>query len=50
MKILAAKWVFTCDENSGIIEDGAIVYNKQIIDVDTLENIQKTIHQLKLKD
>ncbi len=41
MKILAAKWVFTCDENSSIIEDGAVVYNEQIIDVDTLKNIQE---------
>ncbi|AXH14200.1 aminofutalosine deaminase family hydrolase [Malaciobacter mytili] len=49
MKILAAKWVFTCDENSGIIEDGAIVYNKQIIDVDTLENIQKNYPSVEIE-
>ncbi len=49
MKILAAKWVFTCDENNGIIEDGAIVYNKQIIDIDTLENIQKNYPTLEIE-
>lgn len=41
MKILSAKWVITCDENFSIIENGAIVFNEKIIDIDTQENIQK---------
>lgn len=41
MKIIAAKWIVTCDENNSIIEDGAIVYDKKIDEIDTLENISK---------
>ena len=41
MNILSAKWVLTCDENFSIIENGAIVFSDKIIDIDTIENIQK---------
>lgn len=41
MNILSAKWVITCDENFSIIKDGAIVFSDKIIDIDTIENIQK---------
>ncbi|WP_121628225.1 aminofutalosine deaminase family hydrolase [Poseidonibacter antarcticus] len=41
MNILSAKWVLTCDENFSIIENGAIVFSDEIIDIDTIENIQK---------
>lgn len=41
MNILSAKWVITCDENFSIIENGAIVFSHKIIDIDTIENIQK---------
>ncbi len=41
MKIIAAKWIVTCDENDSIIEDGAIVYDKTIKEIDTFENISK---------
>lgn len=41
MKIISSKWVLTCDEKDSIIENGAIVFDEKIIDVDTLENIQK---------
>jgi len=41
MKILTAKWVVTCDENFSIIKDGAIVFDKQILEIDTISNIQK---------
>ncbi|RXJ86003.1 metal-dependent hydrolase [Arcobacter sp. CECT 8985] len=47
MKSISAKWVFTCDENNSIIENGAIVYDKKIIDIDTLENIQKKYPNLE---
>lgn len=41
MKILSAKWVITCDENFSIIENGAIVFEDKIVDIDTIENIKK---------
>lgn len=41
MKILSAKWVITCDKDFSIIKDGAIVFTDKILDIDTLENIQK---------
>ena len=41
MKILSASWVITCDANSTIIKDGAIVYDKTIIEVATKEYIQE---------
>lgn len=47
MKLISAKWVITCDENSSIIENGAIVYDKKIIDIDTLENIQQKYPNLE---
>ena len=41
MKIISSKWVFTCDEDNSIIEDGAVVFDEKILDIDTLSNIQK---------
>ena len=41
MKILSAKWVITCDKDFSIINDGAIVFTDKILDIDTLDNIQK---------
>lgn len=41
MKILTAKWVLTCDENFSIIENGAIVFNDKIKEIDTISNIRK---------
>lgn len=49
MKIISATWVITCDENSTIIEDGAIVYDEKIIEVDTLSNIQKKYPDTKIE-
>ncbi|XPV53186.1 MAG: hypothetical protein ACNI3H_13325 [Halarcobacter ebronensis] len=39
MKIIGAKWIVTCDENDSIIEDGAIVYDKTIKEIDTFERV-----------
>lgn len=47
MKLISAKWVITCDENSSIIENGAIVYDKKIIQIDTLEKIQENYPNLQ---
>lgn len=33
MRILRAKWVLACDENFKILKDGAIVFDKKIIEV-----------------
>ena len=41
MTILSASWVITCDANSTILKDGAIVYDEKIIDIGTVEYIQE---------
>ncbi len=41
MKIISASWIITCDDNSTIIKDGAIVYDKKIIDIGTLDYIKE---------
>lgn len=41
MKIISASWIVTCDENSTIIKNGAIVYEKKIIDIGTLDFIKE---------
>lgn len=53
MKIISANWVVTCDENSSIIKNGAVVFDDKIIEIDTLINIEKkypNIEILKLED
>ncbi len=50
MKILSAKWVLTCDENNSIIKNGAVVFNEKIIDIDSLENIQKKYPDLEVEE
>ena len=49
MKILSAKWVVTCDENNSIIEDGAVVFDEKIIEIDTLENIQNKYPNIQIE-
>ncbi|AXH11593.1 aminofutalosine deaminase family hydrolase [Halarcobacter bivalviorum] len=41
MKILSASWIITCNEDSAIIKDGAIVFDEKIIDVGTKEFISE---------
>lgn len=41
MKILTAKWIFTSDENDSIIENGAIIFDEIIQDVNTIDNLKK---------
>ena len=50
MKILTAKWVVTCDENFSIIENGAIVFDKQIKEIDTISNIQKKYPNYEIEE
>ncbi|GGD32451.1 chlorohydrolase [Malaciobacter pacificus] len=41
MKIISANWLLTCNENNSIIKNGAIVFDEKILEIDSLENIQK---------
>ena len=50
MKIISASWVLTCDNNSTIIKDGAIVYDKKIIKVATKEYIKKKYPDIEIED
>jgi len=40
-KILSANWIVGCEENYQIIENGAVVFDEKIIDVDSIENIEQ---------
>jgi len=48
MKIISANWVITCDENSSIIKNGAVVYDEKIIEIDTLLNIEKKYPNIEI--
>ncbi len=48
MKIISANWIVTCDENNSIIENGAVVFDDKIIEVDTLFNIEKKFPQIEI--
>jgi cytosine/adenosine deaminase-related metal-dependent hydrolase len=53
MNIISANWIITCNENSSIIKNGAIVYAEQIIEIASLEAIEKkypNIEITKLKE
>lgn len=39
MKILAANYILLCDKEFTILQNSAIVFDKEIIDIDTIENI-----------
>ncbi len=49
MEILSASWIITCDENSTIIKDGAIVYDEKIIEVATKKLIQEKYKDIEIK-
>jgi cytosine/adenosine deaminase-related metal-dependent hydrolase len=48
MKIISANWIVTCDENNSIIENGAVVFNDKIIEVDSLLNIEKKYSNIEV--
>ena len=48
MKIISANWIVTCDENNSIIENGAVVFDDKIIEVDSLSNIEKKYPQIEI--
>lgn len=45
MKIISAKWLLCCDENSSIIKDGAIVFDDKIIEISSLEKIKEKYNE-----
>ncbi len=48
MKIIKASWVITCDENSTIIKNGAVVYDKKIIDIGSEEFIENKYPNIEI--
>ncbi|MGB3752175.1 MAG: aminofutalosine deaminase family hydrolase [Arcobacteraceae bacterium] len=40
MKFMYADWLLTCDEEFGIIENGAIAFDEKIVDVGTIDEFQ----------
>ena len=48
MKIISANWLITCDENNSIIENGAVVFDEKIIEIDSLENIEKKYPDIEI--
>jgi cytosine/adenosine deaminase-related metal-dependent hydrolase len=48
MKIISANWVVTCDENDSIIENGAVVFDDKIKDIDTLVNIEQKYPNIEI--
>lgn len=50
MKILSASWIITCDANSTIIKDGAVVFDKQIIEVATKDFIQEKYPDVEIEN
>ena len=50
MRILRAKWVLVCDENFKILKEGAIVFDKKIIEVCTFANAARKYPQAEILD
>lgn len=48
MKIISANWLVTCDENSRIIKNGAVVFDDKIIEVDSLLEIEKKYPNIEI--
>ena len=50
MRILRAKWVLVCDENFKILKEGAIVFDKKIIEVCAFASAARKYPQAKILD
>ena len=50
MQILKADFLLTCKENFEIIQNGAICFEKEIIDLDSYENIKKRYPNISVTD
>lgn len=49
MKIISTNWIVTCDENDSIIKNGAIVFDDKIIEIDSLDEIEKKYPNIEIK-
>lgn len=50
MRILMAKWVLACDENFKILKEGAIVFDKKIMEVCTFASAARKYPQAEILD
>mgnify|MGYP001014573066 FL=1 len=50
MRILRAKWVLVCDENFKILKEGAIVFDKKIIEVCTFASAARKYPRAEILD
>lgn len=50
MRILRAKWVLVCDENFKILKEGAIVFDKKIIEVCAFASAERKYPQAEILD
>ena len=50
MRILRAKWVLACDENFKILKEGAIVFDKKIIEVRSFASAARKYPQAEILD
>lgn len=50
MRILKASWLITSNETNSIIQDGAVVYDSTIIDVNDIQTIQKDYPNVEVYD
>lgn len=49
MKIISANWIVTCDDNNSILKNGAIVFDKKIIEIGLLEDIKSKYEDLEIE-
>lgn len=48
MYIIAPKMIFVCDDDFSILKDQALLFDEKILQIDTLENLQKNYPQARL--
>ncbi len=46
MEVLTSNWIFTSDKNNSIIENGAIVFDEKIQDINTIKNLKEKYPKL----
>ena len=49
MKILKASWLITSNDKGTIIKDGALIFDKKIIDVGTISYIEEKYPNIKIQ-
>ncbi|WP_291950825.1 metal-dependent hydrolase [Campylobacter sp.] len=48
MYIIAPKIIFTCDDNFSVLQNKALLFNEKILQIDTLEKLQKNYPQAQV--